>query len=62
MAKDSKNQISHDDVQRALKRFQEQGGLITQLPDQVVPPRNRVGGKFAVYEPVTDSGGEGARS
>ena len=49
------------DRQKALQRFKKRGGLITQLPDQVVPPRNRVGGKFAVYESVTDTG-ESARN
>ena len=61
MSKPEKKTISQDEVQKALQRFQKEGGLITQLPDQIVPPRTRVGGKFAAYESVTDTG-ESARS
>ncbi len=42
MSKDRKG-ISHEEVQRALSKFKEGGGLITQLPDQVAPRRNQVG-------------------
>ena len=61
MAKQEKKVISRDEVQQALKRFKGAGGLITQLPAQIVPPRNRVGGKWGVYEIVTDTG-EGVRN
>lgn len=53
MSKNRKG-ISHEEVHRALNKFKEGGGLITQLPDQVAPRRNQVGGKWAVYETMSD--------
>lgn len=47
--------LSHADVQKALLKFKEQGGLIKRLPDQIVLKGALVGGKFAVYESVFDS-------
>ena len=57
--------LSHADVQKALQKFKQQGGLIKRLPDQVVLKGALVGGKFGVYESVFDSGtgaGSGAAS
>ena len=53
MSKNRKG-ISRDEIQRALNKFKKGGGLITQLPDQVAPRRNQVGGKWAAYETVSD--------
>jgi hypothetical protein len=47
--------LSHADVENAMHKFREQGGLIKRLPDQVVLKGAMVGGKFGVYEPVFDS-------
>ena len=50
-----KVQIREEDIQKALKKFQESGGLIKRLPDQINPNRSLVGAKYGVYEAVEDT-------
>lgn len=54
--KAKKATITEEDVQRALKKFIKDGGLIKQLADQVTPPNTLVGARWGVYEPVSDVG------
>ncbi len=49
------NTITHDQVKEALKRFQQDGGLLKRLPDQVTPVRQLVGGKWASLESLIDT-------
>ena len=53
--KDKGKNISHEDVQRALRSFQERGGLIRTLPAQLAPDRLLVGARHGLYEPVLNS-------
>ena len=56
-----KSQISEDDVQRAIRKFLQEGGLIKRLPDEVTPRSVLVGAKWGMYEPVlefTNAGSE----
>ncbi len=47
--------VSHQDVQRALKWFLDDGGLIKHLPDQQTPERPVIGGeKYQNYELLTN--------
>jgi hypothetical protein len=46
----SKQAVSRADVDRAIRKFREQGGLIQRLPDELVAPRSLVGSKFGMYE------------
>ena len=52
--KRSKQAVSRADVERAIRKFREQGGLIQRLPDEVVAPRSLVGSKFGMYESVVE--------
>lgn len=54
--KSQKAVITEAQVQQALEKFKKQGGLIRKLPDEVVPPHNLVGAKWAMYETIQDSG------
>ncbi len=47
--------ISHDEVQRALSKFQKKGGLITRVPSEGNPRRRLVGSKYASFEAVFES-------
>lgn len=47
--------ISEEDVQRALNKFINGGGLIKQLPDQIAPRNTLVGARWGVYEIVSDT-------
>jgi hypothetical protein len=38
MAKKKEEKISHAEIDKAIKRFQKQGGLIHKLPEQIVCP------------------------
>lgn len=42
--------VTADDVKEALQKFKEQGGLINQLPDEIIPRNQVVGSKFSQYE------------
>ncbi len=54
MKNNGKN-ISHEDVQRALRIFKARGGLIRTLPAQHAPDRLLVGARHGLYEPVLES-------
>ena len=53
--KQAKKGISQAELERAIARFRESGGLIKRLPDEIVAPRILVGSKFGVYEPVVEA-------
>ncbi len=46
--------ISEEEIQKALQKFQKEGGLINKLPDEVIRRSPYVGGKFAMYEAVIE--------
>ncbi len=50
--------ITEEEVKEAIKRFEENGGLIRQLPEEPTPRLNLVGKKYAVYErfPMENNG------
>ena len=50
--------ITDQEIQQALKKFHDQGGLIKKLPDEVVPSHNMVGGRWAQYEAIQESGAD----
>ena len=54
-----KNQLSHDDIQMALRAFKKHGGLIKQLPDEVTTGGSLVGKKWSMYETGDDVSGDG---
>ena len=58
--KNNKAVISEQEIQEALKKFKERGGLIKKLPDEVVPAHNLVGNRWAVYETIQDTSGTAA--
>ena len=47
--------ITEEDVQKALRKFVKEGGLIKKLPDEMVSKNVLVGAKFAIYEQVGGS-------
>jgi len=49
-----KQTITQEEIAQALKKFEEKGGLIKQLPAQVTPNGSQVGGKFSMFEAVND--------
>jgi len=49
-----KVEISQEEVQKALQKFQKEGGLINKLPDQIAPRSTMVGGRFSMYETVSE--------
>ncbi len=51
----NKKVISEEEIQQAIKKFQEEGGLIRTLPAEVVPAHTLVGAKWGVYENVGDA-------
>ena len=53
--KSNKAVITEQEVQEALKKFKQHGGLIKKLPDEVVPSHNLVGSRWAVYEAIQDT-------
>jgi hypothetical protein len=55
--KRNKAVISEQEVQEALNKFKERGGLIKKLPDEVIPTHNLVGSRWAVYETIQDTSG-----
>lgn len=57
MSKKQKQEISPEEISKALKKFQEKGGLITKLPDEITPRHSMVGGKWAMFETVNEGGG-----
>ena len=53
--KSNKATITELEIQQALKKFKEHGGLIKKLPAEIVPAHNLVGSKWAMYETIQDS-------
>ena len=53
--------ITEEEIQKALNKFQDSGGLIKRLPEQIVPQRALVGAKYGVYEYVEDTASIGDR-
>lgn len=51
--KKSKQEVTHEDIQRALEKFHRSGGLIKKLPDELVPFRVMAEGK-GIYENVEE--------
>ncbi len=50
--KTSRREITSEELQRAIRNFQERGGLIRRLPDEIVPPATLVGARWGAYEEV----------
>lgn len=51
-----RQRVSSDEIATAIRKFQEQGGLIQQLPPQREDARTMVGNRFdSPYESVFDS-------
>ena len=47
--------VSHEDVQRAVKRFLKDGGIIVHLPEQQGGDRPMVGGeKYQDFESINN--------
>ena len=44
-----KQEITHEDIQKALEKFHQSGGLIKKQPDQYAPSRVIVSG-MGIYE------------
>ena len=57
MKKKQKVVISVEEIAKALKKFQEEGGLITKLPDEITPRQALVGAKWGMFEMVKDTSG-----
>ena len=55
--KKQKVEISVEEIAKALKKFQEEGGLITKLPDEITPRQALVGAKWGMFEMVKDTTG-----
>ncbi|MCZ6473228.1 MAG: hypothetical protein O7A08_08025 [SAR324 cluster bacterium] len=49
--------ITHEHIERALEKFRRRGGLIKQLPDEIVIPDSMLGGRWGAYEPIRPDGG-----
>ena len=54
--KSNKAVITEQQIQDALEKFKNHGGLIKKLPDEVVPAHNLVGAKWSMYETIQESG------
>ena len=54
--------ITEEDVQKALQKFLNNGGLIKHLPDEITPRNILVGAKFGMFEPVIETSGAGSQS
>ena len=46
--------VTPEEIQSALAKFRKAGGLITKLPNELLPPRRLVGEKWAVYESLLE--------
>jgi hypothetical protein len=49
-----KKVITQEEVQQAIRKFQERGGLIRRLPDEIVTAQALVGARYSVYEYAGD--------
>lgn len=48
--------VTHEEIAAAIAKFRREGGLIKRLPDEVTPINTAVGGKWSMYESISDSG------
>jgi hypothetical protein len=48
--------VTHEEVTQAIAKFRREGGLIKKLPDEVTPINTAVGGKWSIYESISDTG------
>ena len=55
--KHDKKTITEDWVRRALKTFEERGGLIRTFPPQAAPSRRLVGAQHTAFEGLIDAVG-----
>jgi hypothetical protein len=46
------NTITEEQVQEAIRKFEDAGGLITKLPDESTPGRSLVGANWASFDLV----------
>ncbi len=46
--------ITEEEIQKAIQKFQMEGGLIRQLPDEAVLRSNIVGRRHGMYESFFD--------
>lgn len=52
--KSPRRPITHEDIATALKRFQAEGGMIRELPEERTPVSTAVGEeRYSAYEPLT---------
>lgn len=56
--KKKQQSVSELEIQEALRKFKERGGLIKKLPDEVVPSHNLVGSRWAQYEAIQEGGAD----
>ena len=59
IAMKEKKGVTEREVQQAIRKFKEQGGLIRKLPDEVTLGHALVGAKYAIYEYGGDTGVRG---
>jgi hypothetical protein len=52
------NTLTHEQLQAAIRKFQEQGGIIKKLPDQKTYTHQMVGMKWASLESFEGVKGE----
>ena len=45
-------QITHEEIDRAFETFQEEGGFVQHLADEIVTPNRLVGAKWGCYEEI----------
>lgn len=53
--------IIEQDIQRALRKFEQQGRLIRKLPQQVALRSRLVGARYGAYENPADTGVDSER-
>jgi len=52
----TRTSITETEIQEALRRFRERGGMVRRLPAEFVPRPNRVGWRHGAFEnPLIDT-------
>ena len=51
--KTTKKEVTHEEIRKALEKFNKAGGLIKKLPDEYAPSRVIASGK-GIYENVEE--------
>lgn len=46
--------MTHEDIQRAIRRFLAKGGLIRKLPPAATPRNMLVGAEYGMFERISD--------